>query len=121
MLFLRRTPDVSMARNVWPSRPQRTSTLSRVAPGTTLTPMRSPNGRLDLLLNFVSEVVHVLDADAPGISQLHQALVQRQQRGNAVARHPRGRVHDGDAPARQPVEQRRLAHVGTAHDGDDRY
>src|SRR5262249_21716797 len=43
------------------------------------------------------------------------------QRGHPVTGDAGGRVHDGDAPARQPVEQRRLAHVGPAHDGDHGY
>ena len=36
-----RTPAVSMAMNALPSRSKRTSTLSRVVPGTSLTIMRS--------------------------------------------------------------------------------
>ena len=45
-LFLRRTPAVSMAMNVRPSRSKRTSTLSRVVPGTSLTIIRSLSARL---------------------------------------------------------------------------
>ena len=45
MLPLRRTPAVSMARNTLPSRSKRTSTLSRVVPGTSLTIMRSLSAR----------------------------------------------------------------------------
>ena len=41
-----RTPAVSMAVNVRPSRSKRTSTLSRVVPGTSLTIMRSLSARL---------------------------------------------------------------------------
>ncbi len=41
MLLRRRKPGVSMARNALPSSSKRTSTLSRVVPGTSLTIIRS--------------------------------------------------------------------------------
>ncbi len=53
-LFLR-TPAVSMAVNVRPSRSKRTSTLSRVVPGTSLTIMRSLSARL--LMNVLLPVL----------------------------------------------------------------
>ncbi len=41
MLLVRRKPGVSMAMNALPSSSKRTSTLSRVVPGTSLTIIRS--------------------------------------------------------------------------------
>src|SRR5207237_1373547 len=75
---------------------------------------------LDLPLHLVGEVVDVGEAHAAGVDQLEEPAVGLDQRGHPVARDAGGRVDDGDAPARQPVEQRRLADVGPAHDGNDR-
>ena len=41
------------------------------------------------------------------------------ERGDAVAGDAGGRIDDGDAPAGEPVEQRRFADVGPADNGDD--
>ena len=69
----------------------------------------------------VGEVVHVLDAHAAGVDQLEEAVADLDERGDAVARDAGRRIDDGDAPAGQPVEQRRLADIGPADDGDDGY
>ena len=79
------------------------------------------DGGLDLAFDVLGEVVHVGVAHAAGVHQFDEAVADLQQRGHAVARHAGGRLDDGDAPAGQPVEQRRFADVGPSDDGHDRY
>src|SRR5262249_46670431 len=56
-----------------------------------------------------------------GVGQLEHAAVGAHPGREAVAGDAGGRIDDGDAPAGEPVEQRRLADVGPADDRDHRY
>ena len=58
--------------------------------------------------------------EAPGVDQQHGAVVEDGDRLVDVAGHARGRVDDGFAAAKQPVEERRLARVRAAGDDDAR-
>jgi hypothetical protein len=82
---------------------------------------RRLDGHLDLLLDGFGQVVDVLDAHAAGVDQLHEALAELDELGQAVARHARRRIDDGDPASRKPVQHARLAHVGPADDGNLRY
>ena len=62
--------------------------------------------------------VHVLDADATGVHQLGRPAIEVHPRRDAIAGHAGGRVHDGDPPPRQPVEEAGLADVRPADNGD---
>src|SRR5262249_53150756 len=72
-------------------------------------------------LDLRSQVVAVRDAHAAGVDQFDVAVADPDEAGHAVARDAGGRGDDGDAPAGQPVEQRRLAHGGGPDDGDRGY
>ncbi len=74
------------------------------------------DGHRDLPFDVFGQIVHVGDADAAGIHQFDVARIDGYKRGNAVAGHAGGRIDDGDAPARQPVEQRGFAHIRAAND-----
>ena len=58
-------------------------------------------------------------ADAAGVDQLISLFVPPRFGRDAVARHTALLVDNGNAPAREPVEQRRFSDVRPAHDGDD--
>src|SRR5206468_7814284 len=53
-----------------------------------------------------------------GVGQLEEAEAGLDERGEAVARDAGRGIDNGDALARQPVEERRLADVGSADDGN---
>ena len=76
------------------------------------------DGRLDLLLDVLGQVVDVLDAHAAGIDQLDEALAELSKERDAIAGHAGRRIDDGQPLAGEPVEKARLAHIGPAHDGD---
>ena len=78
------------------------------------------DGELDLPLDVGGEVVDVHDAHAAGVDQFEEAVAGLDDGGDAVAGDAGGRIDDGDAPAGEPVEQRRLADVRPADDRDDR-
>ena len=64
------------------------------------------DGNLDLPFDVGGEVIDVLDADAAGVDELEEAILDVDQGGDAIARDAGGGIDDGDAPAREPVEQR---------------
>ncbi len=76
------------------------------------------DGRVDLLLDLLGEVVDVLDAHSAGIDQFDEPLAELDEVRLAVACHPGGGVDDGQTLPREPVEEARFAHVGPADDGD---
>ena len=58
------------------------------------------------------------DVDAAGVDEQEPPARPLAHELLAVARDAGGLVHDRSARARQPVDERRLAHVGEADDGD---
>jgi hypothetical protein len=78
------------------------------------------DGPIDLPLDVLGQVVAVFDAHAAGINQLNVAIAQWQGNGNAVTRHARGRVDDGNPLADNAVEKAALADVRASDDGDNR-
>ena len=74
---------------------------------------------LDLPLDVGGEVVRVHDAHAAGVDELEEPSAGLDEGGDAVAGDAGGRIDDADAPAGEPVEQRRLADVRPADDRDD--
>ena len=81
---------------------------------------RFVDGDADLPLDFVREIVDVLDAHAAGVDEFEEAVAHAHGRGDAVARHPGRRFDDADAPPGQHVEERRFADVRPAHDSHHR-
>ncbi len=76
------------------------------------------DGRLDLFLDVLGQIVDVVDAHAARIDQLDEALAELGKVRDAIAGHAGGRIDDGQPLAGQPIEKARLAHIGPAHDGD---
>ena len=76
------------------------------------------DGRLDLLLDFLGQIVDVLDAHAARIDQFDEPLAELGEVRDAIAGHAGRRIDDGQPLAGEPVEKARLAHIGPAHDGD---
>ena len=79
----------------------------------------APEGTADLLLDVGLEVVVVDDADAAGVDELEVVLVVLDDHGDAVARDAGSRVDDADPLAGEDVQQRALADVRAANDGDN--
>ncbi len=75
-------------------------------------------GDLDLVFDILGQVVDVLDAHAARVDHLQIAIADVDGRRQAIARDAGRGIDDGDAPARQPIEKRRFAHVGPTDDGD---
>src|SRR5947208_2415558 len=130
MLFFLRTPAVSMATNPFPSRSNRTSTLSRVVPATSDTIIRSALARL--LMNVLLptfrrptmasfRLTSVGRSAAAGVHQLEVPALGFEEGGDAVAGDAGRGINDADPPAGQAVEQGRLADVRAADDGDEGY
>ena len=59
-------------------------------------------------------------AEPGGVDEAHRAVGRLDHRVDGVARRAGQVVHDGALLAQEPVEERRLPHVGTADDGDAR-
>ena len=59
-------------------------------------------------------------AQAGGVDEAHRPVGRLDHRVDGVARRARHVVHDGALLAQELVEERRLAHVGPADDGDAR-
>ena len=80
------------------------------------------HGRVDLPVDVLAQIVAVDHADAAGVDQLEEprilVVADLRQRPDPVAGDPGQVIDDGDPPPRQPVEQRRLADVRSAHDHD---
>jgi hypothetical protein len=74
--------------------------------------------RLRLLADRARERVLVAEVHATRVDQLERAPVPLALHLVAVARHPRALVHDRLARAAQAVDQRGLAHIRIADDGD---
>ena len=72
------------------------------------------DGRLDLALDLLGKVVGVLDAHAAGVDQFGEAAADVDQVRNAVAGDAGRRIDNGKSLPGEPVEDARLAHVGTA-------
>jgi hypothetical protein len=81
------------------------------------------DGGLDLPLHaefdFAVRRVLVDVADTAGVDELEPFVEPRGLGGQPVARHPLLLVHDGKPFAGDAVEERRLADIGSADDGDD--
>ena len=71
-----------------------------------------------LVADRAGQRVLVLEVDAAGVDQREAAPVPLAVELLAVARDPRALVHDRLAGAREAVDQRGLAHVRIADDGD---
>src|SRR5262249_47228196 len=65
-------------------------------------------------------VVAILDAHAASVHQLEVPITGLDERGETITGHPRRGINDGDLAAGQPVEERRLANVGTTDNGNHR-
>ena len=80
--------------------------------------LRVGDARARLLADRARERVLVLEVDAAGVDQREAASVPLALELLAVARDARALVDDRLAGAREAVDQRGLAHVGIADDGD---
>ena len=92
---------------------------------------------LNLVFDFLGKVLRIFDADAAGIDDLEIAFALTPipspsgrgvgvraglgERIEPITRDAGRGIDDGDAPARQPVEERRFADIGPADDGYLRY
>jgi hypothetical protein len=79
------------------------------------------DGHFNLPLDLCRQVVGVLDPDSARVGDLDEPAIDRDERGDPIARDPAGGIDDGDPVAGQPVENRGLADVGTTDDSDLRY
>ena len=77
------------------------------------------DGLLDLLANLEVHRERRIFAEAAGVDEPEGAAVPFGAREMAVARRARLVAHDGRVAADDAIEQRRLADVGPADDGDD--
>ncbi len=77
------------------------------------------DGEADLLFGRLDDRgrggLPLLQAEPAGV---HERVAVLDLGGDHVARHPGLVVHDGDPPAREPVEEPALADVGPAYDDD---
>src|SRR5207247_5812727 len=71
-----------------------------------------------LIADRAGERIRVGEVDAAGVDEVEASAVPLGLDLVAVARDARALVHDRRAPARQPVDERALAHVGIADDRD---
>ena len=83
--------------------------------------IRRLNGKLRLPAHLHGNLILAGGLDSAGIDQGKGIVQPLRIAINAVARHARRILHDGDAPADQPVEQGRFAHIGAAYNGDQRF
>ncbi len=93
-----------------PARPSTTNTSRSASSTACSTCRRTPCTRSDSLLGIEAAGVH--DGGLPALE--HRGAVE------AVARDAGHVAHERAPPADEPVEERGLAHVRAAHDGDDR-
>ena len=80
--------------------------------------LRFGEARARLLADRAGQRILVAEVHAAGVDQRERASVPLALDLVAVARHPGALVHDGGARPAQAVDQRGLAHVGIADDGD---
>lgn len=78
------------------------------------------DGRLDLPFHLGGQLAGLIHAHAAGVHHLEGAFARLDQALQPIPGYAGRRIDDGNASARQPVEQRRLADVGSAHDRNDR-
>src|SRR5262245_41765714 len=73
------------------------------------------------MLDVTCESLRIVKAVAACVHELDISwrVTDRQRRGHAVARYTRHILNDADHLPRQRIEQRTLAHIGPADDGDD--
>ncbi len=70
------------------------------------------DGDVDLAFDVAGQIVDVLDAHAAGVDDFEVAIADLDGCRQAIAGHAGRGIDDGDAPARQPIEERRFADVG---------
>ena len=77
------------------------------------------NRKLDLRFNIRGQVIDIDDPVAPGIRQLKSVPAVFDRNADAVTRDPGGRIHNGNEPVGQHVQQAGLADIRPADDGDE--
>ena len=82
--------------------------------------IRRFHGQLGLGLHLIGEFIGNSFSDAAGVHDFKGNISASAHGGEPVARDAGAVMHDGDVAAREPVEERGLAHVGTSDDGDHR-
>ena len=81
---------------------------------------RLGDGVANLLPDVIGEVVVVLDAESAGIDQLEIHVIDVAHRADPVARYTGRGIDDPDHPPRNTIEQRTLADVRPAYNGNNR-
>ena len=82
--------------------------------------VRLADGQLRLRARLRHDIVDVAGIDAARIDDGEPPSEPLDRRIEAIASHAGGFLDDGEAAAEQSIEQRRLTHVGTPNEGDDR-
>ncbi len=79
-------------------------------------------GRIDLPVHILAQIVAVNHADAAGVDQLEEprilVVAELDECTHPVAGDARQSINDRDPSPRQPVQKRRLADIGPTHDHD---
>ena len=78
------------------------------------------DGRVDLVLDLVGELVRIDKTDPAGVDQLEIMFTFAGNKREPIARHTRPIVDNRQPLARQPIEQARFADVRSAHYHDAR-